>query len=301
VIQQTTLQLIVQTVDNATAKLNAIGDQVNGVSNRISGATGAVTALRSSFVGLAASIGAAQFFRELITNSIDAQRAQVELEAAIRRTGGAAGITSARVKELATEIQRTSRFSDEAVQDAATRLTLFTNVTGSTFERALKVSADLAARMGTDVPEAVAVLGRALQSPGDGLRSLVQYGVRFNDEQVKTLQYMNETGKAAQATSIILDELAKRTGGAATESVMTLGGAFSRLKNVIGDTFESTSLIDSMTFSVNRLTNEVLDLTGNKLDTMKRQLEIKESKRRSPYNTDEDIRNSDADIAKLKE
>jgi hypothetical protein len=56
-------------------------------------------------------------------------------------------------------------FKKEDIQQAAASLVSFQNVAGETFTRALKLSADLAVRLGTDVPSAADMLGKALESP----------------------------------------------------------------------------------------------------------------------------------------
>lgn len=190
-----------------------------------------------------------------VDNAAEAQKSDIELADSFARVGAAAGVTKDQVAAMATEIQSVSRFSDEAVKDAASRLLLFTNVTGETFTTALRMSADLAARMGTDVPAAAEMLGRALQSPGQGLRGLVQVGVRFNEEQTKTLQRMVEVGRGAEAQAIIIEELGKRTKGAAEDSIKPFSGALEQLKNSFGELFENNGGMDKATKVVNLLSD----------------------------------------------
>ena len=299
-IPQTTLRMVVQAVDNASAQLNRISGSVEAVGTRVRGATGAVAGLAQSFAAIAAATGAAAVFGAFVRNTSEAQEASNKLEQAVRRLGEGAGVTTAQIKVLATEIQNTSRFTDESVQTAASSLLLFDKIVGKTFTEALRVSADLAVVLGTDVPQAATSLGRALQLPGEGLRVLIQAGIKFNDEQVKTLQYMTETGRVAEAQAFILAEVKKRTDGAAAATRDNLGGALAALKNRLGELLEFTGVFDSLAAGVNRLADSFGRLTLAKADGIAQDLAILEVQRRSKYNDDDTNRRLDERIAKTK-
>ncbi len=214
----------------------------------------------------------------LVKNADESVEANIRLDGALRRLGATAGVTSKQINELASSVQQTTKFSDESVKDAASSLLLFDKITGDTFTRALKVSTDLAAVMGTDVPAAATALGRALQMPGSGLRVLVQAGIKFNDTQVQTLQRLTETGRAAEAQAVILQELELRTKGAAEETTRSLGGALESLKNQLGDLLESDASIGALVNGVNGLANAVGRLSGErtKLDDLNNALKVSE-------------------------
>ena len=263
-IQPTTLEMVVKAVDNASGTLGKIQANVTHVGESLDKSVGTIKNLAAGGLIIAALKEGYEVLKKFAEPSIEAQKSLVELTGAVERAGVALGVTVPQIQDLAGEIQNASAFSDEAVQDAATNLTLFTKVTGDTFTRALKVSADLAARMGVDVPQAAHTLGRALQDPGEGLRVLLQAGVRFNEEQIKTLKYMADTGHLAEAQTIILDELGKRTGGAAAEGVKTFGGAMKQLGNQLGELFEVPEAIDKISESISKLATRISELRASK-------------------------------------
>lgn len=236
--------------DKHVIKLEVIADTLlarTGLKQVADNASQLETAFSKFAVGGIIGGTALSALKLWVDNASEAQKSDIELADSLARVGDAAGVTQAQISGMATEIQNASRFSDEAVKDAASSLLKFTAVTGDSFTSALRLSADLAARMGTDVPAAAEMLGRALQSPGVGLRSLVQVGVRFNEEQTKTLQRMVEVGRGAEAQGIIMAELGKRVDGAAAESIKPFSGALEQLKNTLGELFENNGAMDKAT------------------------------------------------------
>jgi tetratricopeptide (TPR) repeat protein len=116
----------------------------------------------------------------------------------------------------------------------------FGRVSGDTFDRARKDIIDVASALGTDLETAAFSVGRALQSPTQGLRQLRALGVIFTQSQQHLIKSLEETGQVAKAQDIILQALEDRFSGAADAARNTLGGALDGLKNAFGDLFEAT-------------------------------------------------------------
>ena len=112
-------------------------------------------------------------------------------------------------------------------------------MSGEVFNRARKDILDVSAALGTDLETAAFAVGRALQSPTQGLRQLRALGVIFTESQQKLIKSLEETGQVAKAQEIILRALEDRFSGAAAAARNTLGGAIDGLKNAFGDLFEA--------------------------------------------------------------
>jgi hypothetical protein len=84
-------------------------------------------------------------------NTIEAQNAMAQLEAAVASTGGVAGRSVQQLDDLSMALQRTTTYSDEAVKGAEAMLLTFDKIRGAEFDRATKSVTDLAARMGGDL------------------------------------------------------------------------------------------------------------------------------------------------------
>lgn len=178
--------------------------------------------------------------RETIKNTIEAQHAMAQLEAAVESTGGVAGRTVAELDAMSMALQRTTTFSDEQVKSAQSMLLTFDKIRGTEFDRATAAVTDLAARMGGDLQGAAVQVGKALQDPTTGLTALRRSGVSFSESQIAVIKTLYETGRAAEGQRVILAELEHQFGGSAKAARDTFGGALTGLKNAFGDLFEVT-------------------------------------------------------------
>jgi hypothetical protein len=190
--------------------------------------------------GVIKGVLAGAALKTLIDNIAEAQDATAQLDRAFESTGKTVLLTRQRLDDLSSELQQTTKFSDDLVKQAESVLLTFNRVRGEGFERTIKAAGDLSARFGIDLVAATKLLGKALQDPTQGLTALRRAGVTFTDQQKDVISSLSESGERAKAQSIILGELEKRFGGAAEAARNTLGGALEGLKNSFGDIFEST-------------------------------------------------------------
>ncbi len=229
-------------VDLSTLELrvNAEGgvrqlDRYTGSATR---ADRASSLLDSTLGKLGAAFGAFTVIKKFADETTAAQAAQAQLEAAIRSTGGAAGRTVEQLQSMAAKLQQVSTYSDDAVQGAQAVLLTFKKINGDTFDAATKSVVDLATRMGGDLNSAALQVGKALESPAEGLTALRRSGVSFTDAQADVIKKLVETNQLAEAQRLILAELSTEFGGSAVAARNTLGGALTAVKNAFGDLFE---------------------------------------------------------------
>lgn len=199
-----------------------------------------MTKLAGAFAGFSAIAVVGLIGRETIKNTIEAQDAMAQLEAAVRSTGAAAGRTVEQLDALSMQLQKQTTFSDEAVKGAEAMLLTFDKIRGTEFDRATAAVTDLATRMGGDLSAAAVQVGKALQDPVTGLSALRRSGVSFSATQIEVIKNLYETGRAAEGQRVILAELEHQFGGSAAAARDTLGGALKALGNAWGDLFEVT-------------------------------------------------------------
>jgi hypothetical protein len=184
--------------------------------------------------GLAVGAKVVNVFKEGLDELKQASVVQGQTTAAIQSTGGAAQVTSGHVADLATQIQKLAGFDDEAVQQGENLLLTFTNIRNSAgagndiFDRTTQALADVAARMGTDVPAAAIQLGKALNDPVRGLATLTRLGITFSDQQRDQIKKLTENNDLLGAQRIVLDELNKEFGGSAKALGDSLAGSLSK-------------------------------------------------------------------------
>ena len=162
-------------------------------------------------------------------------KAIAQVEAGLKSTGGQVGYTSQQLQQMASDLQSKTLFGDEQIlQDATAQLLTFTNISGEQFARTQQAALDLATRLDGDLKGASIQLGKALNDPVANLSALSRSGIQFSAEQKEVIGSLAETGRLAEAQTLILDELNKQYGGSA-EAAAKADGGFTQLANSFGD------------------------------------------------------------------
>lgn len=170
----------------------------------------------------------------------DYAAAQKALAAELDRTGYASQRTAGDIAKLSTTLGEGSRFSAAEIANTARELLKFRSVTGDVFDRAVKVSADLAVKLGTDLPAAANLLGKALDDPARAASDLAEKGINLTFAQQSQAKAFADSGDKAKAQGVILDAVSTKTGDAASKmtdaerATKTLDDAFDRLYVTIG-------------------------------------------------------------------
>ncbi|MEI8395968.1 MAG: phage tail tape measure C-terminal domain-containing protein, partial [Rhodospirillaceae bacterium] len=162
-------------------------------------------------LGAAAAIGALWLAFD------DAKKAEQELtdlNQALTRTGATATMTAHDVQALADSLATSTMASRDEVLKAETELMQFGSVLGDSFERTLRLAADLSAAFGGTLSANVKLLGSALNEPEQALESLEQAGVRFTDAQRDLIQGLVDSGRQFEAQQAILEAVGGAVGGA---------------------------------------------------------------------------------------
>ena len=170
-------------------------------------------------------------------------KAIAQVEAGLKSTGGQVGYTSKQLQQMASDLQSKTLFGDEQIlQDATAQLLTFTNISGEQFARTQQAALDLATRLDGDLKGASIQLGKALNDPVANLSALSRSGIQFSEEQKEVIKTLAETGRLAEAQTLILDELNKQYGGSA-EAAAKADGGFTQLANSFGDLQEQFGAI----------------------------------------------------------
>ncbi len=187
---------------------------------------------------------AGAFGASVISKSVQAyvkqEQAIFQLEQRLKSTRDAAGLTSQELQALAGALQKTTTFGDEATIEMEALLLTFTNIRGEIFKAAVPAILDMSTAMGQDLKSSSLQLGKALNDPLQGISALTRVGVTFTDAQKEQIRAMVESGRVAEAQSIILRELQTEFGGAAKAARQGLGGALTALENKFGDVLEAS-------------------------------------------------------------
>lgn len=220
-------------MDDATGKLKKFGDS----ATKAGGVLTAGITLPIVGIGVAA-----------IKTALDSQQGLSQTEAVIKSTGGAAGVTTQHVLDLASAQLKLTGIDDDAVQAGENMLLTFRHIgaKGGIFDTATKTALDMATAMNGGVtPSAEQVrqtalqMGKALDNPTKGYAMLQRVGVSFTQSQVDQIKKLQASGDMMGAQKIILNELGKEFGGSAAASGKTFGGMLEGLKNQAGNLLQA--------------------------------------------------------------
>lgn len=220
------IKAVITAEDRASATLNKFGNNVNGVSSKIS------KGLKVAAVGIAAGAAAAVAFGVSSVKSFqESENAVAQLNAVLKSTKGVAGVTAKAATDLANSLQKVTKYSDEDVISAENLLLTFTKIGKDIFPQATKTVLDMSTALGQDTKASAIQLGKALQDPVLGVTALRRVGVNFSKDQQEVIKKLVETGQSAKAQQLIMKELNTEFGGSAEAAGKTFSGRLEILKN----------------------------------------------------------------------
>lgn len=233
-----------QPASRSLLAVNAVSQEVRLGMDSLAGGAGSVGNVlgRLGPIGLATAAvlgGLALATAKGIAEFKEAEQALNGLNAALKATDQAAGVTAREITALGEAIEANTLFKKEEIQNAAAALTSFQNVAGDVFTRALALSTDLAVRLGTDVPSAADMLGKSLENPEEGLGRLARKFSDLSPAQKEVIENFIKQGDVASAQAVILEHLEGKTRGLAEAQAKGLTGAADSLGDAWDDLMES--------------------------------------------------------------
>lgn len=220
-------------------------DEMSGVASKaFDSVEGKGQALSNTFnaVGMAATAMGGAIVGGLgfaVSSAAESEQAMAQLDAVLKSTGGAAGMTRDELTNLADALQKVTVYDDEAIIGAESLMLTFTKVSKEVFPEAIATVLDMSTALGQDLQSSTIQLGKALNDPIKGITALSRVGVSFTETQKETIKAMVETGDVLGAQKVILAELAGEFGGSATAAADTLNGSIEQLGNSFGNLMEA--------------------------------------------------------------
>lgn len=180
--------------------------------------------LKSAVAGIAGFEALRRAFTFAVTEASEAEDAALKLSLALNRLGPDAEAAAAALTKQANALAATTRFQDDAITSAQTRLASVAS-SREEIESLTVAAADLAAALGISVEDAAAKLATALTSAKNPLKS---YGITTDG-----------AAKSSERLASVIDGVAERFGGQAAAAAQTFGGIMARLANQFGEVAES--------------------------------------------------------------
>ena len=228
--------LVTAEVDKAIKNLKSVDKQTDATEKMFKQLGGAI--------GAAFSVKAIVDFSKQCAEAYREHNAAVSiLNSTLEATGATAWTTSLELQKMAGELQKTTNYTADSINSMQSVLLGFRNIKGDTFEDATKAILDMATVMKMDLSSAAQSVGKALDDPIHGMDSLKKQGFNFSESQKQVMQSLLDTGDAAGAQKIILDELNETFGGAAeaaADSATQIKNAWGDVKRAIAEGFVDT-------------------------------------------------------------
>ena len=156
--------------------------------------------------------------------------AEAKLEPMIRATGMAAGFTTSQLKDMAASLQDATGYATADISNMHAVLLGFRDISGDLFERTTKAVLDMTSVMGGDLVSNVNILGKAIDSPVQGMASLGRAGFVWTKQQREMVAEMEASGDLLGAQTVILEEVEKAFSGVSEAIRNTPTGELKALK-----------------------------------------------------------------------
>lgn len=241
---------LAEDTDKVQVSGEKIADTNENVADTSNKAGSAFGNMAGQFVVGQAIFTAGQKALDLVKTSIgdaiqatkDWQQQQQGLQAVLKSTNDASGLSAEEVMKLAENIQATTPISREAALTGDNMLLTFRQIGSDVFPAASQAVADMATRLnGGLIPSAqqmsqqALMLGKAINDPTQGLTLLRREGVTFTEQQKEQIKTMQANGNIMGAQKLMLAELSAEFGGSAAANVKTFDGQIAMLKNRFND------------------------------------------------------------------
>lgn len=160
-----------------------------------------------------------------MSGAIDAASEQEDannkLNTALALTGKYTKESSNDLQSFAGELQKTSKFSDDAIVSTSALIQSFAKLDNDGLKGATQAAADLASVLGVDIDTAATKMVSAVNGSGTALK---KYGIEIK-----------ATGDNAKDMAEIVKQINSNFGGTAASQMNTFSGAMSLVKKAIGE------------------------------------------------------------------
>ena len=189
--------------------------------------------------GFFAARGLLAGFQAVINVTREQELAEKQLNAVLKSTASVAGLTAKQLTNMASALQKQTRFGDEAIIKAQSLMLTFTKVGKDVFPNAIETVLNMSEAMGQDLQQGVIQVGKALNDPILGVTALRRVGVQLSKQQEQQVKDFVAVGDVASAQKIILGELETQFGGVAKAAGDTMAGQLDKMKNAVSDAGEA--------------------------------------------------------------
>lgn len=158
--------------------------------------------LAKSAAGVAVGFGVQGLingFRSVVESTKQQALVEAQLNAVLKSTASVAGLTAKELTNMASALQKQTRFGDEAIIKAQSLMLTFTKVGKDVFPNAIETVLNMSEAMGQDLQQGVIQVGKALNDPILGVTALRRVGVQLSKQQEQQVKDFVAVGDVASA------------------------------------------------------------------------------------------------------
>ncbi len=224
------------------------------VINVIADTKKAIAGMAKFAVGIGAAVLVARKLVKVGADLVNAygeqEKAETKLSAAIRATGKEGEMSTDKLGELASSLQKVTTYGDEVTLSAMAMTQQLADLDQEGLEKVTPGILDFAAAMGVDLNTAASLIGKTL---GSSTNALTRYGVE-----------VDMSGTKAEKLAAVTQALNDKFGGTAEALAETTLGGMAQFQNAVGDLKEAGGemIAQFLSPTIDRLT----DLIGKAND-----------------------------------
>lgn len=247
-----------KSLKDAAAASSELSEKQSALGRVLTSGTAVIAGVTAAIAGVVA------VSKDLISIYSVQEQAEVRLEATLRATGNAIGMSSKELKDLASSFQEVTTYGDEAIIEVEKLFVASGSVSRQALPRATEAVLDLAAAMGEDLGASAKRLAKALADPKSNLDSLKDANIQLSDAQKEEIKALQEQGDLMGAQSIILEKVESSYGGIAKALADTDTGKLTQISNVWGDIKEGLGkgLLDSISPALDVLYDKLTKISA---------------------------------------
>lgn len=173
------------------------------------------------------------------------EAAVANVEAGLKSTNNAIGLTSQQLQDMASSLQGRGIFGDEAIlQNVTAQLLTFGNIGKENFQRVQLAVTDVTAKLkganatSQDLMSTSIMMGKAMDDPVRGMGAMRRVGISFSQAEEIAVKRMVAMNNVAGAQRLMLQAIERQYGGTNEALSKTTAGMELASKNRLGDSME---------------------------------------------------------------
>ncbi len=240
------IEILVDAIDNASAKLDALTAKLGGVNaandantQTVNRATTANSGLERGLVSMAARYLSVYAIIRTVTGAVkesisaaaEAEAVDSKLAWTLQTTGRGAEIGAGQIDTFAVALMKATGIDDEAIKNAYDAIAAFDNVPTDKLDEIVTLAADMSTKFGDLASNAASVAG-VLET------GVIPRSWRFSAALKTNIQDLIKAGDTTGALTLMLDELNQRFGGQAVNVMNTYTGKINAAKTAWAEYLE---------------------------------------------------------------